>query len=288
MCLLVNFFTLALSPEDKDFRTYTLDFLGAVPLLASVAMLDIDGHIQSTALAVFTTAVVGTVCQTVGGGVAYPIYFLLSILFFGTSKRVRTKDSRRAESVLFSLLFGNAALTLLMCISDNVYVTAAWQAFPLVVALLQTTYLALHPDLGPDQNGLVNHITISLGIAGAAMTHIILIHKDPLHSLNHLLNLRLPSFSEFDARSSIPNAALYFLQWDGALVYLSTFIFGISTMPYLSILDILLSIALVGGGSVFVGIGGSIGLLWLWREQRISNSTRGVPVSRKTHWSQVY
>jgi hypothetical protein len=104
MCLLVNFFTLALSPEDKDFRTYTLDFLGAVPLLASVAMLDIDRHIQSTALAIFITAVGGAICQTVGGGVAYPIYFLLSILSFGTSNRIRRRDSRRAESVLFSLL----------------------------------------------------------------------------------------------------------------------------------------------------------------------------------------
>jgi hypothetical protein len=106
-------------------------------------------------------------------------------------------------------------------------------------------YLALHPDLGPDQNGLVNYITIILGVAGAAMTHINLIHKDPIHSLNYLLRLHILPFSEFDTRSSLPEAALYFLQWDGALLYISTFIFGISTMPHLSITDVVLSVALV-------------------------------------------
>ena len=283
-CILVEFFTVALSPPIDN---YVVNLLGSLAVVFFTVLLDAGGRFGNGALAIGIPLIAGVAGQLKGAGLALPIYWLFS--FFGqtTGNSLRRPSAIAVEAMLFASIVGIVVPTTLMLFRLTPELIAAWQPFPIYVALAQTLYLAVFSrtknSSGPEgttrkaPNARVYLLTQSAFFtlsAVATLHHIpflfsIVASPNPLATLKHFL---IPSLQPPSHNPDLHANALRFLQWDGIFIMLSTWLAGAWSWAFGDVKSFIAAVIGSVLGGAILGPGVAVAGVWMWKEWRDENA----------------
>jgi hypothetical protein len=269
-------------PDEIGLRLYTAELLAALQAVLVIILLDAATRFKSTTISIVVPAFAGVMAQLGGGAVIYPIYFCFTQLV-PSSSAVGVRDARRSEAAVFGMLVGCVVPTMAMFFRDNIYATALWQAYPILVGILQALYLSVRPwSTKPSQSHAANYIGSFLVMAFSLIVHIANIRQYP-GTIWNFLQLYIPSLVEpAQTTGSAYEGILYFFRWDGFFIFFDTYLFGLLITPNLNPLDVIGAVLWIWIGSAALGFGGSLGGLWMWREIRKSKAAAaGVPKDKR-------
>jgi hypothetical protein len=238
LCLLVNFFTLALRPP---VRAHTAHFLVQIP---AVFLPFIVEGTRTNASVLISHFIIGTMYQLKGAGMITPLGFLLTLWLTssvrdpGTKRGTTPLTQRQVQSVLVSLLLGFVFPSVMMVVTEHPFWIAFWQPFPWWTSAVQTLYLLLTPESPPSSPSskpgsglaLFKFTLYALSTAGAIAhwTFLYQTFTSPSFSLSSLFTFSwLPSLSIPPRNISRVEAIAHFLEWDAVMCYSAAFLGGL-------------------------------------------------------------
>jgi len=281
LCVLVNFFTVALHSPAK---AHIIHFL--VQLLAVVLPLVVE-RTRDNGSMLISHFVIGTAYQLKGAGVVLPLAYLLiiwrtaSVRGSGTKRGTAPLTQRQAESILVSILLGFVLPSVVTAVTLNPYWIALWQPFPWWMSVTQALYLltvpsppSSSPSSKPGSGSALFKSTLYTLSTAAAIAHWVFLYHvftAPSFSLPSLLTFSwLPSLSIPPRDTPHADAFAHFLEWDAVMCYATAF------LGALWLLDLARTkTTSVGGwvkevlGKIFVGVVAGPGamLCTLWGER---------------------
>ena len=144
LCVLVTFFQTNL--EEPTTIPFSGDFLAS--LVAPVALTFIEPSRTGRSVAISFPVTLGVLYQTKGGGILFPLFWLVLILsgHHRLNRGAARIDQANAEATLFAVLVGFALPSALLFILQDPIVTALWQFFPLWMSVAKTGQLFFRPS----------------------------------------------------------------------------------------------------------------------------------------------
>lgn len=285
LCGLVGFFTVMLNPHNLPFNVELLTGLAA---LAAVPY--IEAARQGRNILLEFHWVIGIIYQKFTGGAILPVYWLLFVVTGAASLHHKPQvngngaiDQKRAESIVFSLIFTYIIPSAAMLMANNIYVTAFWQAFPMWMYGSQKLYLLVRPASRTSGASTISIIYAGLFLLSAIphlllLTPILTSNPQPLAALSSLF---IPSFAPLDPRSTtIDQGVMDFIKWDEAMMLVGAFtatvwVLGTSVKGFVGLVAWwVVSLALCGPGATVAGI------FW-WRERLIQAQNVPKETARK-------
>jgi hypothetical protein len=276
LCNLVEFFKIGLLPVNQ---AYTVHFLAGVAPVALVFL--IEGTRSDRPRAVIPL-VIGLAYQTLSSGVMGSLSWLVIVLsLVGGTKGRAPLTQAEAESVFMAITVGYVLPTLALAATQDEFVIAYWQPFPLWMSILQNLWLKIRPvTVGPAYHSTRMALIATLIISASVHISFVISHSSSTPVMDFIR--WLPSFSAPDPRSTtIETAVHHLLQWDSMLWYASAILGLVLLADSISGAMTMLFFAPIG--SIILSPGGYVALLAIQREWRLTEraNAKALAVEKK-------
>ena len=263
LCNLVEFFKVALLPVNQPF---TVHFLSGMAPVALVFLIEGTRSDRSRAV---IALLVGLLYQTISGAVGASLSWLVIVLAVAGGKTGKAPLTQaEAESVFLAISIGYVLPTLAFVASQDEYVIAYWQFFPLFMSILQNLWLQIRPaTAGPAYHTTRMALITTLIISASVHISFVFSHSSSTPVMDFIQ--WWPSFSIPDPRSTTVETGVYhLLQWDSVLWYASS-ILGLVFLTD-SISDAMTMLFFAPVGSIVLSPGGYVALLAIYRESKLT------------------
>ncbi|KAF8431816.1 hypothetical protein L210DRAFT_924027 [Boletus edulis BED1] len=284
LCGMVVFFHALI---DTASTAYLAVLFPALSIVALIPFLEAARDRHPFALRMPTA--IGVLIQLASAGVIMPLYSLLFVITHTASLRPSTTptpsppskiNQGNAEALLFGLILGYIVPTILMLSFARPTVTAAWQGFPLLIALVILVHKIIRPPSRLVQSGHPTVIvTLAFSFVLSALLHVVYVW--PVLTDTPTLQTLFVSLMDVSdpAVMSLADGVLEFIKWD--------FIFGVGSVVIATfwMADSLFSLAGIivwyGIANIAVGPAAAIAGVLLWRERRLNGKSQVEKVPQK-------
>ena len=263
LCNLVEFFKVALLPANQPF---TVHFLSGVAPVALVFLIEGTRSDRSRAV---IPLLIGLLYQTISGAVGASLSWLVIVLAVAGGNTGRAPLTQaEAESVFLAVSTGYVLPTLAFVASQDEYVIAYWQFFPLYMSILQNLWLQIRPaTVGPAYHTTRIALITTLIISASVHISFVISHTDSTPVMGFIQ--WWPSFSIPDPRGTTVETGVYhLLQWDSILWYASSILGLVFLTDSLS--DAMTMLFFAPIGSIVLSPGGYVALLAIYRESKLA------------------
>ena len=267
LCNLVEFFKISLLPVNQ---AYTVHFLAGMAPVALVFLIEGTRSDRSRAV---IPLLIGALYQTISGGVAGSLYWLIIVLSWVSRRKGRAPLTQaQAESVFMAITIGYVLPTLAFIVSQDEVVIAYWQAFPLLMSVLQNLWLTIRPaSVGPAYYTTRMALIATLIISASVHISFVLSHSSSTPVMSFIR--WWPSLSAPDPRSTTVEMAVYhLLQWDSILWYASAILGLVFLVDSISEAMTVLFFAPLG--SIVLSPGGYVAFLAIQRERKLTERAK--------------
>jgi hypothetical protein len=177
-----------------------------------------------------------------------------------------------AESVFIAMTIGYVLPTMVFVASHDEYVIAYWQAYPILMSILQNLWLQIRPaTVGPAYYTTRMALITTLVISASVHISFVLSHSSSAPVMSFIQ--WWPSFNAPDPRSTTIESAVYhLLKWDSIMWYASAIlglVFVADSIP--GAMTMLLFAPI---GSIVLSPGGYAALLAIHRERRLTERAK--------------
>ena len=268
ICAINAAFGVVLQPDAKLYRPFVWDFIASLWVYVTVPLVEsLRGGSQ---ISLTTLIPVQFAAQALTGGVVLPVFWILLLFRLPREAKGETISKGNAESIVFAITYGYLFISIILLLRPTVGMIILWQVFPLVVGGL----IVLYPRLSSHStsrwhtpgNDLIYSLYALIFITSTT-THLhSLLSLD--YSFAKLVHMWIPRMVAPIPGDSPAALMVDILQWDAAVIFGSMMI----AATWLTAKSSRERIIIVGWcvvGSVLVGPGGALSVVWWWREKRL-------------------
>lgn len=258
LCILVEIFTLALSPPAEKF---TQNFLLSLPTLVLVILLEGAREDRPWFVVPLLWGLLYQVCSI---GLIVSIMWFPLVLEYRRGKATLPVTRTHAEGAFVALLLGYYVPTFAMLVTKHHIAIALWQLFPLYISVVQFLWPRLRGK-ARETYPAFTYTALEFTIVTAALTHLYYLYTVRAEITFSSIYQWLPAWHLVEGSRTTPIiTARSFLQYDALTAYGTTIIAGLlllgpSKRP---VLWVIFSFFI----TVIFGPAAYIGILWIRRE----------------------
>lgn len=279
LCNFVTFFHVSFTSPGG--WTFTTNLLASIPAPFFILYLEAARIGRPSSLA-FPTAF-ALLAQSLTAAAALPVFWILLL----SSKSTGGISSSSAAALAAAFIVGYGLPTLAIIADyENRSLLALWQIFPVFISVAQRIFAsAFCPSRAESSPAslrsgyLITQLALSSMAFVAIAFHLHTLFSSTHSALDTFRDIYIPAYPDYPHTHSLLSEAIrLILTWDGLFAWSSTLLAGLWAF---SVEEIVKSCVVLPLAILALGPGGTVTVVWIWREKKLHSAIPTKPVPRR-------